>query len=115
MSRNPTAKKIDAMFSHSGIWIVEDGRQREAGIFREAMVEIDRLQALVDEMEAAIDSDLAEARQEIAEARKLQREKLSEYAQLIDGTEADIKRVRNAAKSLVTQIDKTSFSAVDPT
>jgi hypothetical protein len=83
----------------NGVWIVEKGKQAEAAMFQIAIAEIDRLHAELTDAEAAIAEGLETKKAELDAATQ-------QWVEALSVNTLSIRTIRNAAKSLVTQIDK---------
>lgn len=97
---NAIAKKLTSHFAGpNGVWIVERGKETEAKMFQEAIAEITELEDLLSDAQTSIADEFREKHNEVDAMIKEWQTKLTE----LNGS---IKNIRNAAKGLVTQIDK---------
>lgn len=87
-----------------GPWFIENGKQNEAALCAEAVKEINRLESEVERMRAEIKESLAPYRERLSAASQ-------SYEEARRHIWANAEKVRNAAKGLVTQIDKVKESA----
>ena len=97
---NDVSQALHRHFSGpNGVWIVEKGKQAEAVMFQTAIAEINRLHAELKEAEEAIAEGLVGKLAELDMTTQ-------KWLDAFKVNDASITIIRNAAKSLVTQIDK---------
>jgi hypothetical protein len=99
--RNPIAEKITGRYVVAGDWIVTKEEREAIFLLREAVQEIDRLQAIVNTHEATVEEATEAAQEEL-------RLTINRWVELSRAVEKDGQKLRNAAQSFVTQYDKIS-------
>jgi hypothetical protein len=104
---NPTSKRLTSHFAGPNkVWIVEKGKETEAGLFQEAILELERQSAEITALEAKLSSANKEIDNGLKDRTKKLDKLINEWIENNQKYVNYITVVRNAAKGLVTQIDK---------
>lgn len=106
MSMTIEEEIIRTFQAQDGVWIVEQGKTKEAALLKKAIVRIEQLKEDLEDAEALAADWEDSFDEQVAEAVEEYHDKRDDFANAYDTTLKHALNMRNSAKAYVTVCDK---------